>query len=138
MMGMDAILLARTWAVYNRSRPVLSLLVLGGLLCYVPALVVFNIYRDHALSPDDAAKLVALAEVKAAIIAGSRVTTNVTDSPKSLWILDTCFVSEPPQLLGMLFLVSLLYESEPLGPLYAGSRHGPLDAPLETRILTSC
>lgn len=111
MMSMDTILVARTWAVYQRSRTVLVLLILGALVCYVPVLVIFDIKVDRMLGVDYSTKLAALMQVKAAFV-GPSATIAVTTSQKSLWILDACFIAETPKLLGMIFLASLIYEGK--------------------------
>ncbi|KAG8857055.1 hypothetical protein FRB96_005985 [Tulasnella sp. 330] len=113
MIGMDAILVARTWAIYGRSRTVLTILVLGGCLCYIPAMVVFNVEMSkQGITPADAIRLTALMQVKESFMGGANATlTMPIIGADAVWVLDTCFMVEGTKKLGIMFVMSLVYES---------------------------
>lgn len=106
MTLVSTILMMRTYAIFNRSRLVLIILIASYLACFVPSFVYFFVVTRHGLDADSVRLVAAIGMLK-----GMLVKRGV-DLTKDWWVLTTCFYPGVPEPLGSVMISGLIYESE--------------------------
>ncbi|KAG8986998.1 hypothetical protein FRB90_003648 [Tulasnella sp. 427] len=105
MFLISTIFMMRTYALYERSRLTLAVLVVTYILCFAPALAHYYIAMEHGLSAEAWAAITDVAIVK------KFLSVNRVDMTQGWWPLTTCTSIAVPPELGAIMLSALVYES---------------------------
>lgn len=96
----------RTYALYERSRLALAILVVTYVLCFAPSFIYFYIMAERGLSAEALGIINDIIEIKEVLAA------NGVDLTQGWWAITTCTSIGVPAELGAIMLSALVYESE--------------------------
>ncbi|KIO33198.1 hypothetical protein M407DRAFT_18051 [Tulasnella calospora MUT 4182] len=105
MFFISTIFMMRTYALYERSRLVLVLLVASYVLCFAPAFAYFYVVTGRGLSAEAWTMIADVNGMKKFLV------ENGVDLSQDWWTISTCISVGVPQQLGAIMVSALVYES---------------------------
>lgn len=104
MFFVSTIFMMRTYALYERSRLSLTILVVTYVLCFAPSFIYFYIMAERGLGAEAWRTINDLIKIKEVLAA------NGVDLTQGWWVITTC-ANVVPAELGAIMVSALVYES---------------------------
>ncbi|KAG8948177.1 hypothetical protein FRC04_009976 [Tulasnella sp. 424] len=104
MFFVSTIFMMRTYALYERSRLSLAILVVTYVLCFAPSFIYFYIMAERGLGAEAWRTINDLIKIKEVLAA------NGVDLTQGWWVITTC-ANVVPAELGAIMVSALVYES---------------------------
>ncbi|KAG8971531.1 hypothetical protein FRC05_011008 [Tulasnella sp. 425] len=108
MFFVSTIFMMRTYALYERSRLSLAILVVTYVLCFAPSFIYFYIMAERGLGAEAWRTINDLIKIKEVLAA------NGVDLTQGWWVITTC-ANVVPAELGAIMVSALVYETTLIG-----------------------